>query len=105
MQRNTPALLGMSPRSAQRTLRNVLDLVKESVELIAALNLFRAAVPIDFQRAVFAHCHGHHKRHGIVGETVAVNLVREPIGTRRPSGDLRAGHAFRIIEQRVEIRP
>ena len=40
MQRNTPALFGMSPRSAQRTLRNVLDLVKESVELIAALTCF-----------------------------------------------------------------
>ena len=36
MQRNTPALFGMSPRSAQRTDRNAFDFVKDSVELIAA---------------------------------------------------------------------
>jgi hypothetical protein len=37
MQRNTPALLGTSWRSTERTERYVHDLVKESVELSAAL--------------------------------------------------------------------
>src|SRR6185437_12436125 len=40
IQRKTPALFGMSPRSAHLTLRNVFDFVNESVELIAARTCF-----------------------------------------------------------------
>ena len=74
MHRNTPALFGMSPRRAHRTLRNVLDLVKESVELIAARTCFdvpsQSTLKVPLLRTVTATVSGtgssesHHCQHG-----------------------------------------